>query len=318
MTTDLGEKNIQVYGVLPSDTESNCVSRNHIQAGDFAIVTPSYEPDFERCRLLVQTVQAFVSPAIRHYLIVSRLDYPRFKTLETAQTIVVQEEDILPDWIRKIPFFKSGWYSPQQWFIRGWVLQQIIKLGFVQKMPESIAIMADSDMFFARLFDPMQFIRQDEVRGDLVRLMKAPPCKQGLFPQWQQTANALLKIPPLSEPDANYVGNLIVWRRDHVQQLCERLETVGQTHWTHVLSRQKTFSEYVLYGTFVDRVLGEKSGHYADDFPWCHEYWEKQSLEADRVMEFFESLPPESVAMMISAKAKIPVSQYLPLVTARF
>jgi hypothetical protein len=46
-----------------------------------AIVTASYAPDFERCRLLCETMDRFVSGFSKHYLLVEHGDVATFRAL---------------------------------------------------------------------------------------------------------------------------------------------------------------------------------------------------------------------------------------------
>ena len=55
--------------------------------GTAAIVTASYAPDFERCRLLCETIDRFVTGASRHYILVEQRDVALFRQLETRDRI---------------------------------------------------------------------------------------------------------------------------------------------------------------------------------------------------------------------------------------
>jgi Family of unknown function (DUF6492) len=60
----------------------------------FGIITPSYAPDFERCRLLCQSIEQFVSPPVHHYIVVDQADWALFQSLAGANTsILTKEED---------------------------------------------------------------------------------------------------------------------------------------------------------------------------------------------------------------------------------
>ena len=73
-----------------------------------AIVTPSYGPDFDRCRLLVESVKAFVPGGVEHVLLIDRKDVPAFRPLAGPRTRIVAVEDVLPWWVRRIPGARSG------------------------------------------------------------------------------------------------------------------------------------------------------------------------------------------------------------------
>ena len=65
-------------------------------AGTAAIVTASYAPDFERCRLLCETIDRHVTGVPRHYILVEQRDVALFRQLETGNRTVVDERDLLP------------------------------------------------------------------------------------------------------------------------------------------------------------------------------------------------------------------------------
>ena len=65
-------------------------------AGTAAIVTASYAPDFERCRLLCETIDRFVAGAPRHYILVEQRDVALFRQLETRDRVIISERDLLP------------------------------------------------------------------------------------------------------------------------------------------------------------------------------------------------------------------------------
>jgi hypothetical protein len=60
------------------------------------IITPSYPPDFERCRLLCETMDRYVRSEFHHVIIVDSADYRLFKTLSGTGREVIQKEDLLP------------------------------------------------------------------------------------------------------------------------------------------------------------------------------------------------------------------------------
>ena len=68
-----------------------------------AIVTASYAPDLERCRLLCETIDAHVEGFTRHYILVEHADVPLFRSLETPTRVIVDERDLLPSWFRSFP-----------------------------------------------------------------------------------------------------------------------------------------------------------------------------------------------------------------------
>jgi len=95
----------------------------------FALITPSYAPDFERCRLLCQSVEKFISPSVPHYIIVEQRDLPLFRQIQSSHTEIITVESVLPWWLKRLPLVKNGWLSFKTFPIRNWITQQLVKIS---------------------------------------------------------------------------------------------------------------------------------------------------------------------------------------------
>lgn len=275
---------------------------------DFAIITPSYAPDFERCRLLSWSIQKFVSPSVTHYIIVDRRDLSLFRQLKNSKTEILIVESLLPWWIKRVPLVKNGWFSFKTPPLRNWLIQQIVKLAIAQWIDKEVLVFVDSDTAFVRSFNLESFIR-----GDKVRLFQEHSYDAEAHIKGHQTANELLGITDINGSTPGYIGNVISWRRENVFNLYQKIESISNKGWLETLSNSWHLSEYILYGVFVDQFLKGKSGHYYDSQKISHEYWTPQPLSDEELKNFLAEIPPQHVAVMISAKAGIPVERYEPL-----
>ena len=70
------------------------------------------------------------------------------------------------------------------------------------------------------------------------------------------------------------------------------------------------FSEYILYGTFVQQVLREQSEHYSEANTLSLDYWLEKSLSVDEIKDLRTHLEPHQFAIMISAKSGTPLESY--------
>ena len=52
-----------------------------------ALVTPSYKPDFERCKLLTESVECCLQGDVTHYLVIDRKDFHLFKQLTSSKCV---------------------------------------------------------------------------------------------------------------------------------------------------------------------------------------------------------------------------------------
>ena len=276
------------------------------------LVTPSYAPDFERCQLLSWSIEQFVTPLATHYIIVPAKDLSLFSQLKNSNTEIVTVESILPWWVQRLPIVKNGWLNFKTGFVRNWLLQQVVKLAVPQQVSEDILVYIDSDVTFIR---PMNL--ESFVNGDRVRLLHVPnlltaesAVKYSVQDKWLNATDRLLGLPPTPLPKPGYVGQVVTWRRDNALKLHGHLEKVSGRGWMEAVCNSWHLSEYLLYGTFVDRVLQEQSGHFYDTEGICHEYWDPQSLSDEQLQKFLSEMPSRAKAIMISAKANISPERY--------
>ena len=138
-------------------------------AGTAAIVTASYAPDFERCRLLCETIDRFVTGAPRHYILVEQRDVALFRQLETRDRMIISERDLLPHWLRPyddpLSLFKRRiWLSLKTQPLRGWHVQQLRRIAIAAHVREDALVYVDSDVAFVKPFDCRVFWRDGLVR----------------------------------------------------------------------------------------------------------------------------------------------------------
>ncbi|MEC4893388.1 MAG: DUF6492 family protein [Oscillatoria sp. PMC 1051.18] len=283
----------------------------------FGIITPSYAPDFERCKLLCESVDKFISPPVKHYLIVDRRDLQLFRQLENSHTELLAVEDILPWWIQRVPLLKKAWLSLKTMPLRNWLVQQIVKIATGQKIAEDVAVFVDSDVVFVRPFDFQTFVLDDgKVR--FYREPKGNEIQKKVHLKWHQSASNLLGLPDVDLTIPDYIGNAITWKKENVVKLCKHLESVSGRGWIETLANTYNLSEYVLYGIFVERILQSESGHYNRAENLCNDYWYPEALDDEKLSQLIKETAPEQVALMITAKAGMPVERYKPLLEKEF
>lgn len=278
----------------------------------FCLVTPSYAPDFERCKLLSSTVEEFLPASIKHYIIVDRKDRALFNKLQNDRTEILVVEEVIPWWIKRIPLVKNGWFSLKTLPIRNWLLQQIVKLSAAKFVSEDVLMFVDSDVAFVRPFDPAtRFVRDGKVR--FYREPNSIPETWKSHYSWYQTASQLLKTPRVDFPAPNYIGDLISWKKDNVLKLHDHLEKMSGRSWIETIAGTWNLSEYILYGMFVDYILRDESQHYIDPLYPGLRYFATDDMSKQEIINFLSEIEPDHVTVMISAKAGIPVQRYAPL-----
>ena len=236
---------------------------------EMALISCSYGPDLQRCQRLCQSVDRWVSGDITHQLIVPARDIKRFRALENSRRAVAAVEDVVPALFWQLPLTRRWWLGEGVWPVRGWIMQQITKLcaNFVSRA--EYLVFADSDLQFIA---PLS--RDTLIRDGLLRLHRLPGAKNsGRHLLWHHRAAALLNLPR-QYFGADYIGQLISWRRSHLEGLQAHLERSQQRPWYRGIARAVQFSEYILYGAYIERVVGLcASGHFGCTDDLCHCCW---------------------------------------------
>src|SRR3954454_13419078 len=129
-----------------------------------AVITPSFAPDFELCADLNRSVLAYGPRSVRHHIIVPPSDLKLFGQLADPQTRISCENDFLPSSFVTIGKFKINLCRPLP-PVRGWILQQVIKLAAVAACEEEdVVLVVDSDIEFLRPFTVDTFASNGVVR----------------------------------------------------------------------------------------------------------------------------------------------------------
>jgi hypothetical protein len=244
-------------------------------------------------------------PTVPHYLIVDRPDRAAFSHLVGQKRRLIESESILGNWTFRMPGRKSLWLTPRALPVRGWIIQQILKIGAIDVIPERTLVFCDSDTAFFRHFD----------RGDLM-----VDGKIGLLDvdfstdesrRWTTTSRKLLGVTPLNGNYRTYVGNMICWNRETVKAMRQQIETITGSSWQIALLRKPGFSEYMIYGTFVREVVGyDRVDHAPSAVPLVKASWGTALSTDSAIEEFFSEFDQRTVAVMIHSKAGVDVSRY--------
>ena len=163
----------------------------------------------------------------------------------------------------------------------------------------------DSDVFFVSQFDP----RSLEKGGHVPLFVE--PGQRGLIKdndRWHNIAAGLLGVVKEQSYDTNYVGNVVTWRRQNALAMCRRIEETTGRSWQVSLAHLGAFSEYILYGMFCQRVMGEGSGQWDDGVLRTLNYWRTDPLSISDLESLKSSQQPYHHSVMISAKSRTPLA----------
>lgn len=272
-----------------------------------AVITKSYAPDFQLCLDLHRSVLIYASECVHHHIIVPRSDRRLFGSLATPRTHICCEADLLPRFFASLPLINFTINLAQPFPpVRGWILQQVVKLAAVAASKDDVVLVVDSDVEFIGAID-----RETFIQNGVVRFYRKPRAIDGNLPRhvaWHRTARNLLGLPMSEPPYTDYIHALIACDPAIVRQMLARVTAIAGRPWASVIAGQLDFSEWTLYGVFVDEILGAPANSFGSDDPLCPAYWEETPLDWNGVVDFFHDLRPTDIAGMISAKSRTPLA----------
>lgn len=269
-----------------------------------AIVTASYAADLDRCRLLCESIDRHVTGFDRHYILVEKRDVAAFRALESRHRVVVDERDILPSWLHALDdplsrFRRRIWLSLRTPPLRGWHVQQLRRVGIARHMAEDAMVFCDSDVVFLRPFDCGRFWQDGRLR--LFRRDNALDGPQFADQhRWSVNAGRLLGIaaPPMSRHD--YISTVIAWRRRTVAAMCDHIEARSGRDWVAAVASRRKFSECMIYGRYVDEVIGGE-GHFVNDTEYCRVQWWGAAMTDADLDAFVADMGPLQAAICVQS-----------------
>ncbi|MFY1636626.1 DUF6492 family protein [Solwaraspora sp. WMMB335] len=272
------------------------------------IITPSFAPDFELCADLQRSVLAHTPETVRQQIIVPRRDLALFRQLAGPRVQVHPVAEFLPRSLVAVPGV-NGWVNLRRPFppLRGWITQQIVKLAAAARSDADVVLLVDSDIEFIRPFDASLFCA-----ADVVRFYRKPDEIDQRLPRhvhWHEVSRQLLGLPTQATlPLPDYICWPAPWDPRLVRSLLARVQEVTGQPWPTAIGAQLHFSEEILYGVYLDEVLGSPATGNATDDMLCHDYSAEVPLDDVGIRDFLGKVGPADIAVMISAKSRTPMA----------
>lgn len=288
----------------------------------FAVVTPSYAVDAELFADLHRSVLDFTPEGTVHHVVVPQSDVALFADHAGPRCRVWCEREVLPPHFRQTPrldaLVRRVGHLPRSARvaaintrrplppIRGWILQQVLKLRLAATTGAEVVLLMDSDVELVRPVEEGMFRRDGTTllyrRPGAVRLDMTDHVR------WHRESWRLLGLEPLPFPQPDYVSSFMVWDRDVVLALQQRLTDVAGRPWTDVLAGRLHLSEWTLYGVFAERLYRGGGTLPVIETSRCHEQWGGAPLTESGAKEFARTVAPDDLAIMISAKTRTPLA----------
>jgi len=277
------------------------------------LITPTYRPDLERCALLCESVDRHVTSFARHYLIVADDEIQLFAKFKSERRLVLPVSEFLPRWLKPMPAFiernrRRYWWSLRSAPVNGWLVQQFAKIAAASSIPEHRVCMVDSDVVFFRDFDaslpfrtgrrPPLYFKPREVATD------AP-----LHARWVASSHRLLGLPPPAFPADDFIGHVIYWDQQTVRAMTARIEAVTGVEWVEALCRERSISEYMLYGYFVCNNSVAMQRHRLTAETPCVSYWDDAPLGEPAIERMLRGAGGDRAAFSAQSISGTPVSR---------
>jgi hypothetical protein len=289
-----------------------------------AIVTPSYNHDAELFSDLHSSVLRMTDDSVLHYAVVPAADAQLFEGIVGKRGVVIAEESLYPAHYKAVRGVNSvARYLPfvpahariaavniknLRRPVRGWMMQQLLKLELCRQLEADTVLLVDSDVELVRPISEETF--RDGGRARLYRRVNAVDEGMPMHMEWVKTSRDLLGLPPGQFPASEYVSSLCVWEPKIVRALLARVEEVTGLQWMDVITAQRTFSEWTLYGVFAEEFMKYPESDLTES-SLCLSYWGNSSgdnppLTLAGAMDFVSHLKAGDVAVLIQSKTRTP------------
>jgi Family of unknown function (DUF6492) len=275
-----------------------------------ALLTPTYGRDLELCTLLCESVDRHVTSFSKHYLLVPDCDLALFSHFASARREVLPASQFLPKWLRPLPRIvqrkrRQYWWSLRTKPVSGWHVQQYLKIAATISLPHQRYCILDSDVVFFRDFDLSRYEYPNSI--PLLNVRDEVTSEQIRHARWVETSHELLGLPTPPLPASDFIGHIIFWDQQTTRAMASKIETVTNLGWVEALCRTREFSEYMLYGYFVQNDASFSAGHTLTEHTRCVSYWDQPELDQYQLNQLLRRARKDDVAFSVASFSGTPV-----------
>lgn len=265
----------------------------------FTLVTVTYRGDLGPFRTLCASVDQLM-PDIEHHVLVDRSDKGLFDEFANEKRKIIDCAEVLPDYHEFNIGKKRLWVRWPLTIVRGWIYQQLVKIGYVQALRTDAAVIVDSDALFIRAIKP-----SDLFADEAVKMYQCPGRSSGPEDQsskWHDAAASALGLEPQGYTGADYISTAVVWSPEVLRKMTARISQSQRAPWDRVLTRFFRFSEYIVYGVFCDHIAGDHQSMIAPtDSELCHCSWHYDLKSQSGRTDFAAGLQDHHRAVLIQS-----------------
>ncbi len=276
-----------------------------------ALITPSFGLDHALCVELCHSVDALDRDGMEHVLVVPKEDLPLFAPLAGGRRRVLAEEEFLPPLFRlplppvvRIPFvfrkrLRKIYLSHRGNIVRGWIVQQALKLTVNRICDADGYVFVDSDVVFVRPFGHDTFVRN----GQMLFYREPNALDPALenYQTWQNVACDLTGLAHEPFNGENFITAIVPWRRDVLEALQRQIETTTGRDVADAVIGLRHLSEYVVYGVFATRTPGLLDTSAVVERPLAHESWAYDVTTAKGRAAFGRGIDSDAIAILMQS-----------------
>jgi hypothetical protein len=288
----------------------DATARETNEMNPVALLTPTYGRDLELCTLLCESVDRHVTSFSKHYLLVPDCDMPLFAHFESERRCVLPASKFLPGWLRPLPRIvqrkrRQFWWSLRAKPVSGWHVQQFLKIAATIELPYQRYCILDSDIVFFRDFDLARFEYPNSI--PLLHVPDEVVATQPRHSRWVVTSHQLLGFPVPKLPATDFIGHIIFWDKETVRAMASRIEAITNLGWVEALCQTREFSEYMLYGYYVQNDASFASRHSLTARTQCISYWDQPKLSQSELNRLLRRADQDDVAFSVASFSGTPV-----------
>lgn len=272
------------------------------------ICTCSMLADLELFKTLAASIDLHVDAGIRHLVVVPKAHLEAFAPFASDRRDIIAQEDVLPFRMYQLPkttqrltFVSDAFRRPiyldrKLRRVRGWMLQQILKIEISRLADETAIMHVDSDVCFVRSFDASDAF----IDGKPILFYVDKPADAETGRDWSKVAARLLGLDDRNIRPRIFVENCIIWSSDVVRAMVARIEATTSGAFSDVLIELPTLSEYVVYGVFASETdIGSKVAHRP--VPPCYSLWNGKDFSQGGLEDVVASMRPEHAAVALQS-----------------
>lgn len=281
------------------------------------LLTCSMARDIDIFDVLARSVDRHVDADIRHTVIVPGKDRAAFRRFATDRREIVAQESVLPMRLFALPrqlaalSFLSGalrrplYLTPRFQVVRGWMLQQILKIEFARRSTARAVMHVDSDVFFVRRLSTADAFDA----GGKIRFFHAPASRPiAAHRPWIEAAAGCLGVPVPAGFATHYIENCVLWSTDLTRRMAAQIEAAHGRPYHDEILRHPTISEYFIYGLYAD-LIAQGEGLATETESFCNSFWPDAAdapFDLDRQLA---QMTPKHCALAVQSTHDFPVSE---------